>query len=273
MKGLHFLLIVLFLPLGGAAYGQGTVPTLRYSTGQGSVALPGRDPAQGGTTLVPTVLVPVRLEFDSPSGRRLEIDPAADVARVLGSPVFSKADFGADRTQYVDAMLRATAGEPAGWHTLLGRPDVRPVTVKIPPGYGYVLTSRRTRTRLVMLDAEYVQREVFRQIPRQQGKLVIALASNAEYYSYGDATVCCSWLHARRRRGDAVRKNASLEILDELVHPDADLAAVGLRDGQGIDVAIEFSPLPSPIGANLFLSDNFAALGSLGPTHVFRHEG
>ena len=193
MKVLHFLLIVLFLSSGGAAYGQGTVPTFRYSTGQGSVALPGRQPAQGGTTVIPTVLVPVRLEFDSPSGRRLEIDAAADVAQVLRSPVFSKAAFGADRTQYVDAMLRATAGGPAGWHTLLGKPEVRPVAVKIPPGYGYVLTSKRTRTRLAMLDAEYVQREIFRQIPRQQGKLVIAVTSNAGYYSYGDATVCCSW--------------------------------------------------------------------------------
>jgi hypothetical protein len=196
MKILRFLLVVLFVLGAGVVYGQGTVPTFRYSAGQTSLTLPGRDPAQGGTTTIPTVLVPVRLQFDSRSidGKPLTMDANGDVPQLLRSPLFSKAVFEkSGNTQYVDAMLRATAGEPAGWHTMLGRPEVRPVTVEIPAGYGYVLWSKRTGTRMAMVDAEYVQREIFRQIPRQEGKLVIALTHNAGYYSYGDATVCCSW--------------------------------------------------------------------------------
>ncbi len=196
MKMLRFVVVVFFGLAAGVACGQGTAPTFRYNTGQGSVALPGRDPAQGGTTVIETVLVPVRLQFESGwgSGEPLTMDAAGDVAQVLRSPVFSKAAFeNGGSTQYVDAMLRAAAGAPAGWHTLLGRPEVRPVTVKIPAGRGYVLTSKRTGTQMVMVDAEFVQREIFRQIPRQDGKLVIALTRNAGYYSYGDATVCCSW--------------------------------------------------------------------------------
>jgi chitinase len=197
MKFSHFLLILVVAVAGEAGYGQGTAPTFRYSAGQTSVTLPGRDPAQSGTTVIPAVLVPVRLEFDAKqvAGKPMTLDAAADVPRVLRSPVFAKAAFGAGGpTQYMDAMLRATvSGAGSEWHTLLGKPEVRPVTVKVPEGYGYVLTSKRTGTVLAMADAEFVQREIFRQIPRQEGKLLIAVTRNTAYYTYGDATVCCSW--------------------------------------------------------------------------------
>lgn len=194
MKIKRFLIIFVFV--NGVVYGQATAPTFRYTRGESSLTLPGRDPAQGGTTVIPTILVPVRLEFDAGvgAGKRLTLDAAEDVRQMMRSPVFSKAAFGAEgTTQYVDAMLRATVGTAGGWHTILGQPEVRPVTVKIPVGDGYVLTSKWTRTLLGMADAEYVQRAIFRQIPRQQGKLVIAVTRNTAYYTYGDATVCCSW--------------------------------------------------------------------------------
>lgn len=192
MKIARFLLIAFFALAGAAAYGQGTAPVFRYDTGHGMVTLPGRDPAQGGTTVIPTVLVPVRLQFDA-GDRLVTLDAAGDVGRVLHSPVFAKARFGAEMTQYVDAMLRATTGAKAGWHTLLGKPEVRPVTVDVPAGYGYVLRSRRTGTTMAMADAEFVERAIFKQVGRQDGKLVIAVTRNTGYYTYGDATVCCSW--------------------------------------------------------------------------------
>lgn len=200
MRISRFLLAISFLLSAGVGYGQ-TAPAFRYDSGHVSVTLPGGDPAQGGTTVIPTVLVPVRLEFESVSsksrriaGKPSNVDAGPDVPRVLRSPIFSKAPFGAEgTTQYADAMLRATVGASTGWHTLLGKPEVLPVTVDIPAGYGYVLTSKRTGTLLGMADAEYVQRAIFRQIPRQDGKLVIAVTRNTAYYDYGDATVCCSW--------------------------------------------------------------------------------
>lgn len=203
MRIARFLLIACFMPACVPGYGQGTVPTFRYHTSAGLVTLPGRDPAQSGTTVIPTVLVPVRLQFDSrlTAGKPLSLNAAGDVPQILKSPVFSKIPFGAEgTTQYLDAMLRATvgrAGAPAEWHTMLGQPRflpmARPVTVEIPAGYGYVLTSKRTGTVLGMADAEYVQRAIFKQIPRQEGKLVIAVTRNTAFYTYGDATVCCSW--------------------------------------------------------------------------------
>jgi chitinase len=196
MRIARFLLLVLFGFTMAFSWAQGTAPTFRYNAGHTSVTLPGRDPAQGGSTVIPTVLVPVRLQFDSKlvAGKALSLDARADVPRVLRSPVFAKAPFGAEGTaQYLDAMLRATTGAPSGYHTLLGKPEVHPVTVEVPAGYGYVLTSKRTGTVLAMADVEYVQRAIFRQLPRQEGKLVIALTHNTGYYTYGDATVCCTW--------------------------------------------------------------------------------
>jgi chitinase len=195
----RFLLIISFLLTGGTvcAQGTGTVPTFLFKTSQSSLTLPGRDPAQGGTTVIPTMLVAVRLTFDaSPGGGKpMTLDAAGDIRNVQRSPVFAKAAFkGEEATQYADAMLRATVGVTSGgWHTVLGSPEVRRVTVKIPAGYGYMLTSKRTGTQLGMADAEYVQRAIFKEIPRQDGKLVIAVARNTAFYTYGDATVCCSW--------------------------------------------------------------------------------
>jgi hypothetical protein len=192
------LLIAFFVLAGGLGFGQGTASTFRFSTSNGLMTLPGQDPAQGGTTTIPTLLVPIQLEFESmpAAGRRVTLDAREDVPRVLRSPVFSNARFGAQgTTQYADAMLHATvgAGAPPGWHTLLGRPEVKPVTLKIPAGFGYVLTSKRTGTTLGMADAEYVQRAIFQQIPHEDGKLVVAVTRNTAFYTYGDATVCCTW--------------------------------------------------------------------------------
>jgi chitinase len=193
----RFLLMISFLLVVGTGYGQGTVQTFLFKTGQSSLTLPGGDPAQGGTTMIPTMLLAVRLTFDAkPSGgKSLTLDAAGDIRQVLRSPVFAKAEFkGEGTTQYADAMLRATVGVTSGgWHTLLAGPQVRRVTVKIPLGYGYVLTSKGTGTQLAMVDAEYVQRAIFKEIPRQDGKLVIVVTRNTAYYTYGDATVCCSW--------------------------------------------------------------------------------
>jgi len=168
------------------------VPTFQHNVDQRSYTLLGRDPAQGGTTTIPTVLVPITLSFNA--GKPFVMDSSADVPRVLRSPVFSRFQFpiGGD-TQYADAMLRATFPQPSNWHTLLGKPEIKPVKIDIPVGYGYILTSKKSGRSFGIADIEFVQRELFRQLPKQEGKLVIAVTRNTVYYALGDATVCCSW--------------------------------------------------------------------------------
>ena len=178
------------------ARAQGAVPTFQFAAGQGSYTLLGRDPAQGGTTTIRAVLVPIALSFDAKTtaGKPFIMDAAQDVARVLRSPVFAKFAFASGgATQYADAMLRATFPKADEWHTLLGKPEVKPVRITVPVGYGYILTSKKTGGTLAVADVEFLQKELFKQVPKHPGELVIAVTHNTTYYADGDATICCSW--------------------------------------------------------------------------------
>lgn len=178
------------------ACAQGTVPTFHKVIGEASYTLVGTDPVQGSTTTIPTLLVPVTLSFEAKSvnGRAFVLDAIPDVPRLLRSPIFASFEFrSGGKTQYADAMLRTTFPGADGWHTLLGRPEVKPVKITIPAGYGYILTSGKTGGALAVADIEYVQKELFRQVPKQEGRLVIAVTHNTTYYADGDATLCCSW--------------------------------------------------------------------------------
>jgi hypothetical protein len=79
-------------------------------------------------------------------------------------------------------------------------------------------------------------------------------------------------VHREYVKNLAIRKNVPLKALDELVHPEADLASIFLGHRKRFDIRIELTPLSSPVGADLFLSDDLAALRSLGPAHVLRHQ-
>jgi chitinase len=178
------------------AHSQGTVPTFQHSVGQGSYTLAGRDSTKGGTTTIPTVLVPIALSFDAKktAGKPFVMDAAADISPVLHSPIFSKFAFASgNTTQYADAMLRSTFPKADKWHTLLGKPEVKPVKITIPAGYGYILTSKSNRSSFAVVDIEFLQQELFKQLPKQDGKLVIAMTHNTTYSTEGDATLCCSW--------------------------------------------------------------------------------
>ena len=175
---------------------QGTAPTFQYRASNVSFTLAGRDPAQGGTTVIPVVLVPITLSFEAgrTHGHPAVMDAAPDVQRILRSPVFARFPFGpAGNTQYADAMLRTMFPAAKEWHVLLGKPLIKPLKLTVPVSNGYVLSSKRTRTFLAMADMEFLQREIFKRIPKLYGKLVIAVTHNTGYYAYGDATVCCSW--------------------------------------------------------------------------------
>jgi chitinase len=187
--------LTLLLPLQ-TAIGQGTVPNFKLTAKQSSFMIFGNDPANAMTTTVPTVLVPVALSFESKKidGKPFVMDASGDVAAILASPVFTNYAFATGgTTQYADAMLRATFANAKEWHTLLGKPGVKPITITVPAGYGFILTSKKTGKSFAVADVEFVQREVFKQIPRQDGKLVIAVTRNTTYYVEGDATECCSW--------------------------------------------------------------------------------
>jgi chitinase len=188
------LLLSCVVPLHSAS-GQGTAPVFVHQTGGKSYTLMGADPSKGATTTIPTVLAPVTLSFESKrvAGKPFALDATGDVPALLRSPVFTRFKFGSETTQYADAMLRSTFPYAKQWHTLLSRPEIKPVKVTIPVGYGYVLTSKSTGEAAAVVDLEYLQKEIFKQLPKQDGKLVFAVTHNTTFYAMGDATVCCSW--------------------------------------------------------------------------------
>lgn len=172
------------------ANAQGTVPTFKRNIGGSVYTLAGRDPAQKGATVIPTVLVPITLTFE---GKPARMEAAPDVAGILNSPIFASYHFPHGKTQYADALLRSTFPDDKQGHTLLGKPDVKPITIAVPAGNGYLLTSKKSGQSFAVVDSEFIQKELFQQIPRQDGKLVIAFTHNATYYADADATVCCTW--------------------------------------------------------------------------------
>jgi len=187
-------LFILLVTLRVAA-AQGTVPTFEHAIGTGSYRLLGHDPGQGGAATIPVVLIPAALSFESKMsrGKPFLMDAAQDIARVRESPVFTNFGFQSGTAQYADALLRATFPNAKDWHTVLSVSSVTPVKISIPAGYGYVLTSKQTGAASAIVDIEYLQKQLFQQVPKQEGKLVMALTHNTAYYTEGDATLCCSW--------------------------------------------------------------------------------
>jgi chitinase len=174
-----------------AVSASAAVPTFQHRVGQNAYTLVGREPAQGGSTTIPTVLVPVTLSFQS---SKIVMDAAADTVGVLRSPVFTPFAFPeGGLSQYGDALLRATFPKAENWHTLLGKPEVKAIRIAVPAGFGYVLTSKKTGGAMAVVDVEFLQKEIFKQVPKEDGKLVIAVTHNTTYYADGDATICCSW--------------------------------------------------------------------------------
>jgi chitinase len=182
-----------------------TVPTFTGSfvtnAKRYSYTVAGRKPESGGTTTIPSVIVPLSLSFEAsggPGGHKSAMSAVGDLAKILLSPVFQKFAFATGNTQYGDAVQRAEFGGATHpeWHTLLGQPQLtRPIQIDVPAANGYVLHSRRTGESLAIVDLDFVQKQLFKKLSitgAAPDKLVIAVTKNVAFYSLGDATVCCS---------------------------------------------------------------------------------
>jgi chitinase len=188
-----------------SAYAQTSLPTFtRTYTARGenySYTVAGGDPAKGGTTTLPTVLVPITVTIEAPmdaAGTKAVLDAGPDVDHVLRSPIFSSYRFPSGKTQYADALMRTDFSKDSAkdWHTLLQKPKVIPLKIDVPIGKGYVLTSKKTGQILAMVDVLFMQRQIFAQLAKEDtgaDKLVIAMTRNVTYYTSEDATECCSW--------------------------------------------------------------------------------
>ena len=172
------------------------MPTFRVTAGQASYVLAGRDPAQGGTTTIPTLLVAVQLSFDSKriAGKPFVIDAAPDTPSILRSPIFSNFAFAGDPpTQYADALLRATIPGHPDWHTHPRQARGQARQRRGPRRRRLRSHIREIRPLLRHRGSRMAPARDLPQVPKQEGRLVLAVTHNTAYYALGDATVCCSW--------------------------------------------------------------------------------
>ena len=184
-------ILCLLLLLTGAASAQGTVPTFSYKAGDRSYTLAGADPARGGTTTIPVLLVPVALSFDAKriAGKPFVMDAAR--RRTAPATLACLLEFrfpSGGNTQYADAMLRTTFPRPARGIRCSAAggeaaQDRRARRLRVRP---HVEEDRRVlRGRRYRVPAKGALQADF---PKQDGKLVIAMTHNTTYYAAGDAT-------------------------------------------------------------------------------------
>jgi chitinase len=176
-----------------------TIPTFTNSFvtngKQYSYTVAGQKPEAGGTTTIPAVVVPLSLSFEAGGGRngqKVVMNVEDELPAILHSPIFESHTFGTGNTQYGDAVQRAQfyKAAKAGWHTLLGPPQLAPpIRIDVPAANGYILHSKRTGKSLAIVDLDFVQKQLLQHLASsvaEPDKLVIALTKNVAFYSLGD---------------------------------------------------------------------------------------
>ncbi len=136
---------------GLVARGQSDSPArLRaFPTWQGAFSLDGatypyimagRAPQRGGETEIDTSLIVLNFVFDEfadANGNPVVIDSTSIVNDFVNSPNFARSDYSVGRTQFGDAVQRASFYQVArrDWHTTLDKPRLLiPVTIEVPVG-------------------------------------------------------------------------------------------------------------------------------------------
>jgi chitinase len=160
----------------------------------------GSKPQMGGTTEVPTQIVPISLffeEFVDESGSPLVLDPGPVLPRVQSSPNFHNALYATGLTQFADAVQRAQFNRSAGpeWHTLLGQPVIlRPVRIAVPRGAARVYRNRSSGVMYAIVDTNFFisQLNTIIQLENlQPDALAIALTANVFLSPQSDIKKCC----------------------------------------------------------------------------------
>jgi hypothetical protein len=175
----------------------------------------GSDPRLGGSTTVPTVIIPLRFKFvagdqdvsvlDIPAigyvaaAHKATMNGADNVANTIASPIFTPSDFpisGDSGVQYGDAVMRAQFGQVGtGYHVNLGQPRVEEtVTIRVPEGRG-VAVNNPAGVLTGIVDATWFKarlRRVINEVEVDARKLPIFLSQNVFLYQDGNFTHCCT---------------------------------------------------------------------------------
>jgi hypothetical protein len=190
-----------------AAVKQGRIFSVPHFTGsfawQGNAfpyMMVGNKPQAGGTTEVPTEIIPISLFFEEyvdEDGSPLVLDPAPVLPRVQSSPNFRNANYQTGFTQFADAVQRAEFFSSAhqDWHTLLGKPQfLQPVRIDVPRGMAKVFRNRSTGVTYAVVDTNFFISQLNTIIQLENLRvdaLAIALTSNVLLAPHSEVARCC----------------------------------------------------------------------------------
>ncbi len=160
----------------------------------------GSNPQAGGTTEIPTEIIPVSMFFEGyvdDSGNPLVLDPGPILSRVQGSPNFRNATYETGTTQFADAVQRAQFFHNSGqdWHTLLSAPQfLQPVRIDVPKNAARVYRNRTSGATYAVVDSSFFISQLNTIIQLENLRpdaLAIALTSNVLLAPQSDIKRCC----------------------------------------------------------------------------------
>jgi hypothetical protein len=160
----------------------------------------GGTPQAGGTTQVPTQLLPVGMLFEGfvdDKGEPVYLDPEPVVTRVQNSPNFRSASYQTGFTQFGDAVQRAQffRSMTQDWHTLLGVPQpLKPLNILVPRGMAKVFRVPGTNTLYAVVDSAFFISQlntIVQMADLKPEALAIVLTKNIFLAPEADLKRCC----------------------------------------------------------------------------------
>jgi len=189
------------------AMNQGRIFSVRHFSGAFAwqsktfpYTLVGRNPKSGGSTVIPTQIIPISLffeEFVDESGAHIVLDPTPILSRVENSPNFHSARYQAEFTQFADAVQRAQFFHTMAqdWHTLLAKPQMlKPVIIDVPRGEAKVFRNPSTGVVYAVVDSSFLISQlntIIQLADLQVDALSIALTMNVFLAPEADIRHCC----------------------------------------------------------------------------------
>jgi chitinase len=162
--------------------------------------LVGGSPQAGGTTEIPTQLIPIAMFFEGledESGEPIVLTTGHILPRVMSSPNFRTASYATGNGQFADAVQRAQFFRimAQDWHTTLGEPqELKPVVIDVPRGLAKVYRNRSTGVLYAVVDSAFFisQLNTIVQIEElRHDALVLALTANVFLSPGADVKRCC----------------------------------------------------------------------------------
>ncbi|MGH9565319.1 MAG: hypothetical protein ACRD4I_05010, partial [Candidatus Angelobacter sp.] len=160
----------------------------------------GAKPQAGGTTQIPTQIIPVSMLFEGfadDNGEPVVLDPGPMVARIRNSPNFHAATYQTGFTQFGDAVQRAQfyGSMASDWHTLLGAPQtLKPVNIVVPRGMAKVFRNPASNVVYALVDSSFFISQlntIVQMANLRPDALALVLTSNVLLAPEAEAKRCC----------------------------------------------------------------------------------